>query len=266
DKAQGATDGKRVPGRPGVRTKAGGAIEEKSAKLAQEDLAAMQEKEHALRIAMMKDDARQQSGGGGGVKRATLGAVQSVGNSIYADNPLANGLNATAQFTSKATGLAVGGIPQALGAGLEKIVGPLGTPIKLFGEALGGLAEGLMTLVLHPLVEEVNNFRDEMQAMYITRGSTGAVTGGTGLSQGAQGVADFAAGINIANKKEEVFKRTVDEINETGQRLSVIQKEHIKNIRKGIREEDKWNKTSNIGLRAASQIGANAEQTADMFA
>lgn len=134
------------------------------------------------------------------------------------------------------------------------------------GKPLGGLAEGLVSLVLQPLVEEVGNFQEEMQAMYTLRGATGAITPEGGLNRMSQGVKDYADGVDIAAKKEEMLKRTVEEITETGQKLSLIQKQHIKNIKMGLREEDKFNKASNIGLRAGAQIGADAGHTADMFA
>ena len=215
----------------------------------------------------------------GHIKTAT-GFLSQVMSADKGDTArvIAQGL---ANSISKAAGYIVGKPLEVLGGFLEKqnveILGFggnlafLGAPIKFLGEALGGLAEGITSLVLQPLADEVVNFQEEMQAMYITRGATrgGRVAGGVGapgLTGMAQGVQDWTNNIDIAAKKEEMLGRNAAEIAETGQKLSTIQKQHVKNLKMGIREEDKFNKASNIGLRASSQIGSNAEQTADMFA
>ena len=58
---------------------------------------------------------------------------------------------------------------------------------------------------------------------------------------------------------------TVD-IAETGQKASVIQKAQLKNIQKGITGQDKLRKVTRAGLATATQIGASADSTNELFA
>lgn len=208
-------------------------------------------------------------GRGAGVRGGILQATSAIGQILASETPAKDLAKTFATFAAKTAGFVASKPLEILGNILEKqeIFGTnlagLGPIIKFAGEALGGLAEGLLNLVLQPLAEEVGNFQDEMQAMYITRGSVGA---GAGKFGDARNVLDTARGLGNVAKKEEEFKRAAEEVTLTGQRYEKIQKQHLANLRRGIRDETQLNRVHHIGLRTASQIGANAEQTGEMFA
>ena len=84
-------------------------------------------------------------------------------------------------------------------------------------------------------------------------------------SQIAKSIADYNAGLDGAIKRQEAWRVGVNDVAETGQRQSVIEKTQLDNYRKGINDQTKLRNLTRQSLAAATQIDASAESTSELF-
>ena len=108
----------------------------------------------------------------------TTSAAQQI---VFGDKQVEVFLGGLAQSISRTTGKVVEAPFSLIGELLEKSTVPgltsLGAGLKLAGGALGGFAEGILTFVLNPLIEQAGVLDEATKAMYITTGATAAAPG-----------------------------------------------------------------------------------------
>lgn len=202
---------------------------------------------------------------GQAAKGGALGAAAGAGKFIFGDDQIKMMLDSATAGISKTTGAILEGPFSILGSMIEKSTIPglsaLGPVVKAFGMALGGLAEGMIKLVLTPLAEQAEFMSKASQNMFV---STGATI--TGPLTAAGQIDQFNKGMSSAYKTLEMFAVKMEDVVETGQRFSDIQKTYDKNFMRGIRDLKTMQKVSKLGLQTATLLGASADSTADLFA
>lgn len=164
--------------------------------------------------------------------------------------------------------------------GIGKLIGMIGGAIAgIIGAGAAKLAEFLTATLLQPITEELQYFQDLRETAFETRGL------GAGTGAGQESLEDLnpvtkkiyesmpEVGrklVDIANAKDssviiQQMATALDDVLQTGQTISTVQKEQIKNMKRGINEVKGTNKVYVTGLNTARLIGANAEQTSEMF-
>jgi hypothetical protein len=217
-----------------------------------------------------------------------LQGTSAASRFVFSEKPMEALLNGVATGIAKTAGKVVeapftllGDVTDKLG-GLIPYVGSLfsalGPVIKAFGAALGGLAEGMINFVLTPLIEQVEAFSNASQAMFVSTGATtmaptvnmsgfGAPPKGTGdeWTTIAKRVTEYNSNLDAASRTLEKLGTTMDDIGETGQSFTTIQKRQLTNFKKGVQETKTLNKLTRVGLQTATLINADGEQTSEMF-
>lgn len=98
-------------------------------------------------------------------------------------------------------------------------------------------------IVFHGAVEDTTMWRKEMRKVaFQTQGITGDMR-------------DMQAGVTDFGKA----------VAQTGQPLEKMQQSYLKNLKKGVKSLEQTQKVLKSGLNTATMIGADAEQTADLF-
>ncbi len=147
------------------------------------------------------------------------------------------------------TGIAdILGAEKPLTAAVERI-GPkisqaVGAIFSKLSPILGGLTEGLLESLIKPITQELENQEQVIRTTFVQSGMDVEET--------------------VKRTKELVV--TEKDVIETGQMYAKIQKQQLKNLQRGITDTKALNRVTNMGLQTGTQIGANAEDTADMFA
>jgi hypothetical protein len=113
---------------------------------------------------------------------------------------------------------------------------------KTVGKFFGGIAETSASIFLEPLKKQLETYSDIRQVIDQT-----------------------TRGLGLNNKEIESGSIGIKEIRETGQDINTIQKEWIKNWKRGIQEIGKTKKVLTTGLSTAYLIGSSASETSDMF-
>jgi len=131
---------------------------------------------------------------------------------------------------SKGVGGVVGGLTALL-------AGPLA------GGFVGGFAEGLISLIFKPLAEQFEALSQRATLIYSQIGSDAA----------------------DAALKQKALLFANEDVLEVGVSLSKLEKTRNKNAKKGITDAKVLRAVTKTGLQLSSQIGSNAEETADMF-
>lgn len=240
------------------------------------------ESQAALKREWMQDRRRENwARKGAGMKSQALGATSAASRFVFSDKPMESLLAGAAAGTAKVTGKVVEGPIAVLGDLIQHstipVLSSLGPVIKAFGSALGGLAEGLVNFVLTPLIEQVEIMDDATKAMYISTGATQAAPRVTMPGKPGEGMgeewADITKRVVEANNNMDSTARTLEKLGtymndvaETGQRFTTIQKTMLRNFKRGIQDTKALNKVTKTGLQTAYLLGASAESTADLFA
>jgi hypothetical protein len=204
-----------------------------------------------------------------------------IGNVLESEKPVQGLLQTIGEGTSRLTNTVITTPFALLGGIIEHstipILSSLGPIISFFGQALGGLASGMVDLVLKPMIEQISTFGDQLQAMFTTTGATfatptvdmgGPPPPGTGKDWNiiAKRAVEFSQQMDSASITAEKFKVTWMDVKETGADFAVIQKKMMDNFKKGIRDTKTLNVVTKVGLQTASAIGSSAEMTAELFA
>jgi hypothetical protein len=130
---------------------------------------------------------------------------------------------------SQKTGQITGGITALLGAAT--------------GGLAGGLIEGLLKFLFSPLIKAFEDLSNRASLIYSTIGGNAA----------------------DAAKRQKDLVLNANEVLETGVSYNAIEKARLANAKKGITDWNTTNKVTKTGLNLASQIGAKAEDAAEMF-
>lgn len=172
---------------------------------------------------------------------------RSVGNTLVSEK--ASGVD-VADKLIRAMNLErfVGGVfrltGDAIGKTLTKFLPEtFGKLSRTVGGFLGGLAEVSASIFLEPLLKQLQVYSDIRQVIDQTTRALGKTN-------------------------EEIQNESIsfDEILQTGQDINSIQREWIKNWKRGIQELGKTKKVLTTGLSTASLLGSSVSETSDMFA
>lgn len=213
-----------------------------------------------------KKDSNYQEWSKDQIRRNFKGIGAAISDTIYSEKPVDKLISDMTEGLSKAAGKIVEVPLSFFGA----VIG------SQTGAALGGLTEGIVNLVLKPLGEEINYLHEASQAMFATTG-LGRGTGREGARTAPGGVGadwvvairrldDYDKGLDNSNKLISQFGISMRDIEETGQRVSVLERTKLKYFKRGIQDISTSNSLMKSGLKTANLLGTDATETADMFA
>ncbi len=124
--------------------------------------------------------------------------------------------------------------------------------IPLIGPTIGNYLGTVINTMQRPMVQQLSYQQDTAQLAFETEG----INRGTGNQ----------AGLAEQEAAMKAYQVGLREVYLTGQSIDEIQKQHIKNWRRGIREAGTLNKVTVAGLNTAKMIGASTEATSELFA
>ncbi len=236
-----------------------------------------EESQQALMREWMKQESKKRwEERGARAKSKMLSGAAYAQNLIFGGKPIETLLHGASMALAKTTGKILEAPFDLAGkiVSLIPFIGGLGPIIGAFGAALGGLAEGLVHLVLTPLIKQVEFIGDATKSMFVSTGATSAPpTISAGKAPGGEEWSDLAKTMMEVDRNMESISKTLDvlgtkmsDVVETGHDFETIQKSMLKNFRKGIRDNKDLNKVTKTGLQTAYLLDSNAEHTADMFA
>lgn len=212
-----------------------------------------------------------------------LNVAGSVQKAIESKNPVGEALSNMASFIAKGTGAIIEKTFTWIGKGLGQIsaagfqLGFLGPMGEAMGQFFGGMTEGFLNLVLHPLAEEIDYFNKTNRAEFVTKGGgsigvegdvrLGALPKNGGIEWGeiAKSIANYNAELDGGKKRLDIWRVGFEDVLETMTSAKEIQAAQFKNYKRGISEQTKLVRVTRIGLAASHQIMADAGETADLF-
>lgn len=164
--------------------------------------------------------------------------IQAAGRTMSSDDPVRQIVQ----------GQGIGKAANYLISGLIPFVGP----------AFGQLAENLYALISEPLGKQLDYFKESRQTAFETAGITRGV-GGNNLN-------DTIGGIERQKEALKAYQVGSEEVLKTNQNFTTVQMTQLRLWRRGIRDAGTLNKVMTSGLNTARMLGANAEETANLFA
>lgn len=137
-------------------------------------------------------------------------------------------------------------IVKGVSRGVGGIVGGLTSLVAgpMAGGFVSGFSESLIDLIFKPLSQQFENMSQRASLIYSQIGS----------------------GAEDAAKRQQDLLFSSQDILETGVSLAKLEKQRNKNAQKGITDAKTLKTVTKSGLQLSSQIGSNAENTADLFA
>lgn len=133
-----------------------------------------------------------------------------------------------------------GGIAKTI---IGDLLSGLGGLVPAIGAGVGQLLQTVGTFLARPFIAELRNFQELRDTLAISKGYSKEMT-----------------------KEVNKMYSGYDLVETTGQSISVIQRNQLKLLKRGITDVKVLNKLTETSLNTATLIGADADETANLFA